>query len=100
MHSCLCSAVRLILKQLLHGAGVVTCVPSDSPDDYTALNELKAKPKLREKFGVKDAWVDYEVSSAMAAMHRVALLVLAYNLNLCSTTADAMVVACCLTAIP
>ena len=43
------------------GAGVVTSVPSDSPDDYTALNELKAKPKLREKFSVEDAWVDYEV---------------------------------------
>ena len=41
--------------------GVVTSVPSDSPDDYTALNELKAKPKLREKFSVEDAWVDYEV---------------------------------------
>ena len=36
-------------------------MPSDSPDDYTALNELKAKPKLREKFSVEDAWVDYEV---------------------------------------
>ncbi|KAL0488015.1 leucyl-tRNA synthetase [Acrasis kona] len=37
--------------------GVVTSVPSDSPDDYAALNDLKTKPKLREKFGLKDEWV-------------------------------------------
>ena len=42
--------------------GVVTSVPSDSPDDYIALQELKAKPKLREKFGVEDAWTEYDVS--------------------------------------
>lgn len=35
--------------------------PSDSPDDYTALQELKAKPKLREKFHVQDSWVEYDV---------------------------------------
>ncbi|KXZ46771.1 hypothetical protein GPECTOR_41g736 [Gonium pectorale] len=39
------------------GTGVVTSVPSDSPDDYTALMDLKKKPKLREKYGVKDEWV-------------------------------------------
>lgn len=39
------------------GTGIVTSVPSDSPDDYTALTDLKKKPKLREKFGVKDEWV-------------------------------------------
>ena len=45
------------------GTGVVTSVPSDSPDDYAALTDLKKKPKLREKFGVKDEWVlPYEVS--------------------------------------
>ena len=36
--------------------------PSDSPDDYTALNELKAKPAFRQKFQVQDAWVDFDVS--------------------------------------
>ena len=36
--------------------------PSDSPDDYTALNELKAKPAFRQKFQVQDAWVEYDVS--------------------------------------
>ncbi|GAX85489.1 hypothetical protein CEUSTIGMA_g12905.t1 [Chlamydomonas eustigma] len=39
------------------GTGVVTSVPSDSPDDYIALQDLKKKPKLREKFNVLDEWV-------------------------------------------
>ncbi|KAJ8618687.1 hypothetical protein MRB53_014873 [Persea americana] len=39
------------------GTGVVTSVPSDSPDDYMALLDLKSKPRLREKYGVKDDWV-------------------------------------------
>eukprot|EP00879_Flechtneria_rotunda_P018430 GHRR01019333.1.p1 GENE.GHRR01019333.1~~GHRR01019333.1.p1 ORF type:complete len:538 (+),score=194.02 GHRR01019333.1:1032-2645(+) len=39
------------------GTGIVTSVPSDSPDDYTALQDLKKKPKLREKYGVADEWV-------------------------------------------
>jgi leucyl-tRNA synthetase len=29
------------------GTGVVTSVPSDSPDDYAALRDLKKKPPLR-----------------------------------------------------
>ncbi|EPZ31038.1 leucyl-tRNA synthetase [Rozella allomycis CSF55] len=39
------------------GTGVVTCVPSDSPDDYAALRDLKQKEALREKFGIKAEWV-------------------------------------------
>jgi leucyl-tRNA synthetase len=39
------------------GTGVVTSVPSDSPDDFMALSDLKAKKALREKFGVLDEWV-------------------------------------------
>ena len=57
-------------------AGVVTSVPSDSPDDYTALQELKAKPKLREKFGVQDSWVEYDVSKCTAQRFAFAVLVL------------------------
>lgn len=34
------------------GTGVVTSVPSDAPDDYVALKELKDKPAWREKFGL------------------------------------------------
>lgn len=36
------------------GTGIVTSVPSDSPDDYAALNDLREKPALRAKFGVPD----------------------------------------------
>uniref|UniRef100_A0A2P2JIN3 leucine--tRNA ligase n=1 Tax=Rhizophora mucronata TaxID=61149 RepID=A0A2P2JIN3_RHIMU len=39
------------------GTGIVTSVPSDAPDDYMALRDLKAKPALRAKYGVKDEWV-------------------------------------------
>ncbi|GLJ54348.1 hypothetical protein SUGI_1166650 [Cryptomeria japonica] len=39
------------------GTGIVTSVPSDSPDDYMALLDLKSKAALRAKFGVKDEWV-------------------------------------------
>ena len=39
------------------GTGIVTSVPSDAPDDYAALMDLKNKPKLREKFNIIDEWV-------------------------------------------
>mmetsp|Transcript_28742 Transcript_28742/g.68650 ORF Transcript_28742/g.68650 Transcript_28742/m.68650 type:complete len:1574 (-) Transcript_28742:8-4729(-) len=39
------------------GTGVVTSVPSDAPDDWIALMDLKKKAPLREKYGVKDEWV-------------------------------------------
>ncbi|KAG8222240.1 hypothetical protein J437_LFUL001438 [Ladona fulva] len=39
------------------GTGVVTSVPSDSPDDYAALVDLKKKQAFREKYGVTDAMV-------------------------------------------
>jgi len=39
------------------GTGIVTSVPSDAPDDWIALMDLKKKPALREKYGVKDEWV-------------------------------------------
>lgn len=34
------------------GTGVVTSVPSDAPDDFAALRDLKRKPALREKYGI------------------------------------------------
>ncbi|KAL6960297.1 leucine--tRNA ligase [Sarracenia purpurea var. burkii] len=39
------------------GTGIVTSVPSDSPDDFMALFDLKSKPAFRAKFGIKDEWV-------------------------------------------
>ncbi|CAG9320407.1 unnamed protein product [Blepharisma stoltei] len=43
------------------GTGVVTSVPSDAPDDYAALRDLKNKPALREKYGITEEMVNYEV---------------------------------------
>eukprot|EP00850_Spirogloea_muscicola_P017139 SM000144S00687 [mRNA] locus=s144:372085:383178:+ [translate_table: standard] len=39
------------------GTGIVTSVPSDSPDDFMALKDLTSKPALRAKYGVEDKWV-------------------------------------------
>nr|CAD7605044.1 unnamed protein product [Timema genevievae] len=39
------------------GTGLVTSVPSDSPDDYAALVDLKKKQPFREKYGIKDEMV-------------------------------------------
>ncbi|XP_075397882.1 leucine--tRNA ligase, cytoplasmic isoform X2 [Tenrec ecaudatus] len=39
------------------GTGVVTSVPSDSPDDLAALRDLKKKQALRAKYGVRDDMV-------------------------------------------
>ena len=34
------------------GTGIVTSVPSNSPDDFTALRDLREKEALREKYGI------------------------------------------------
>ena len=39
------------------GTGVVTSVPSDSPDDYAALLDLKKKEALRQKYSIADSMV-------------------------------------------
>jgi leucyl-tRNA synthetase len=39
------------------GTGVVTCVPSDSPDDWMATQDLRNKKALREKFGITEEMV-------------------------------------------
>ncbi|VBB28703.1 unnamed protein product [Acanthocheilonema viteae] len=39
------------------GTGIITSVPSDSPDDFAALMDLKKKKPLREKFNLKDEMV-------------------------------------------
>jgi leucyl-tRNA synthetase len=39
------------------GTCVVTSVPSDAPDDYAALNDLKKKKAFREKYNIRDDMV-------------------------------------------
>lgn len=39
------------------GSGVVSSVPSDSPDDLSALRDLKNKKDLREKYNITDEMV-------------------------------------------
>lgn len=39
------------------GTGIVTSVPSDAPDDYAALQDLKKKPALREKYSIREDMV-------------------------------------------
>jgi leucyl-tRNA synthetase len=42
--------------------GIVTSVPSDSPDDFVALRDIKQKENLRKAFGITDEmWKPYEV---------------------------------------
>lgn len=39
------------------GTGIVTSVPSDSPDDFVALRDLKTRSFLRDKYLVKEEWL-------------------------------------------
>ena len=39
------------------GTGIVTSVPSDSPDDFAALTDLKKKQPFREKYKIQDHMV-------------------------------------------
>jgi leucyl-tRNA synthetase len=40
------------------GTGVVTCVPSDAPDDWMATCDLRNKKPLREKYGITEEMVN------------------------------------------
>jgi leucyl-tRNA synthetase len=52
------------------GTGVVTSVPSDAPDDYAALKELKDKPLWREKLGLTAEMVEpFEVVPIIGQYH-------------------------------
>lgn len=44
------------------GTGVVTSVPSDSPDDYATVTDLAKKA---EYYGIKKEWVDLEIISVI-----------------------------------
>lgn len=40
------------------GTGVVTCVPSDSPDDYATVKELEKKAEF---YGIEREWVSFDI---------------------------------------
>ena len=42
------------------GTGVVTCVPSDAPDDWMATCDLRNKKAFREKYGITEEMVAAE----------------------------------------
>lgn len=39
---------------MIKGTGIVTSVPSDAPDDYAVMFDLKKKKAFREKYGLND----------------------------------------------
>lgn len=45
----------------------MTSVPSDSPDDFAALRDLKQKQALREKYNIKVRWPHLPTRNARAA---------------------------------
>ena len=46
---------------MVKGTGVVTSVPSDAPDDWIALHELKTDAKLRAKYALEERHVNFDV---------------------------------------
>lgn len=56
------------------GTGVVTSVPSDSPDDYAALVDLKKKQPFREKYGITDEMVFFKEKCKNPYCHSKLLL--------------------------
>ena len=51
------------------GTGVVTCVPSDSPDDWMATTDLRNKKALREKYGITEEMVAPEPIPMIKTSH-------------------------------
>jgi leucyl-tRNA synthetase len=52
----------LLTISMSKGTGVVTSVPSDAPDDYISLENLKSKPDFAAKYGITKEMIEpYEV---------------------------------------
>jgi len=51
----------LLTISMSKGTGVVTSVPSDAPDDYVALQNLKSKPEFAKKYGITPNMLEVEV---------------------------------------
>jgi leucyl-tRNA synthetase len=49
-------ALPMLTISMNKGTGIVTSVPSDSPDDYAMLRDLQTKKGLREKYLVEEEW--------------------------------------------
>ena len=49
----------MMTVSLNKGTGIVTSVPSDSPDDYMAYTDLIKKKPMRDKFGITDEMVAF-----------------------------------------
>jgi leucyl-tRNA synthetase len=50
-------ALPMSTISMTKGTGIVTSVPSDSPDDFVMLRDLKKKP---DYYKVQPEWVDFE----------------------------------------
>jgi leucyl-tRNA synthetase len=51
------------------GTGVVTCVPSDAPDDWMATFDLRNKKALREKYNITEEMVNLEPIPLIETVH-------------------------------
>jgi leucyl-tRNA synthetase len=47
------TSLPMLSISMFKGTGIVTSVPSDSPDDFIALSDLKRKQALREKYEIQ-----------------------------------------------
>ncbi len=50
------------------GTGLVTSVPSDAPDDWISLQEVKKDPKFREEYGLSQELIDSVVPISIIEM--------------------------------